>query len=93
MNRNVIGHKPVINDDGPERVIDKWSDNFGTGAGHIAGYSKCGYGYREHISYPGSADDKKAKNDYELFCGFFGVGWLVGGNFSITTSDRLSPNG
>lgn len=64
MNRNVIGHKPVIADDDPERVLDVWAFGIGGGPGYPAEYRQCGHSHREYSSHIGSVDDEKIEDDH-----------------------------
>lgn len=93
MNRNVIGHKPVIGDGDPERVHDDWAHGPRAGTGYPVEYCECGHGYWEYSSHSGSADHQEAEDDHKLFCRVSGDGWLAGGDFGTASGGRLQLDG
>lgn len=65
MNRNVIGDKPVIADDDPERVHHIWTTfGIGGGSGYSVEYRERGHGYREYSSHIGSVNNEEIEDDH-----------------------------
>lgn len=98
MNRNVIGHEPVIDDGDPatERVrLDVINGAHGCGGGprDPAEHRERRHGHREHPGHPGCAHNEEAEDDHQLFRRFLGHGRLARGDTGFAARDRLQSNG